>query len=114
MVEALASLAIFSIVAAGLLATTMTVIQSVAYSRDQLAASSLIQDRVELFRSLTMPADAGRLISGQDRIGRFERTWSVTDGPTMNLAVVTVTVAWRSPQARSLRGTAYVCRTADC
>lgn len=120
--ETLSSMLIFAIAAAGLTTSTLNVVRTNAVSRDLTTAAALIQDRIEQYRALSFPAGGLALSSGSDQIGgggeaggKFRRTWTITDGPSPGLATVNVLVSWQtSTGARSLRGTAYVCRRKTC
>lgn len=56
LVEVLASVTIFAVVAAGLAAATLTSMRSNRTSRNYTAAAALAQDRIEFFRGLYIPA----------------------------------------------------------
>jgi len=139
LIEVLAALTIFAIVAAGLAAATITTIRSNSTSRNASTAASLIQDRIERFRALdvTNPAAYAQLVDpdtfegveGSDRVDAlgnasstapFRRNWVVThvtdaDGNIeAGVVRVEVTVEWNDPIQRSITSVAYVCITSLC
>ncbi len=124
-VEVMASLTLFAIVAAALATTSMSTIRYNARSRDSSAAAALVQDRIEGFRALDPGAPDLTPGSHQDRYstmnalgqsgGKFSRSWTVTaDSPRRGLAKVVVTVRWQDSGERSMTGVTYVCRTSTC
>lgn len=139
LIEILVSILIFAIVAASLAATSIATIRANATSRRISVATSLIQDRIEQFRSLN-PADADDLaqivdtslngVEGSEQIdelgnegGPYRRSWVVhtcPNGPPctrdlpVGVAEVEVTVEWNNPERRSISSVAYVCYTTTC
>ena len=128
MVEVLSSMTVFAIAATGLVTTTMTTIKSNSTSRQTVAASALIQDKIEELRSLNPaanPADFAEgvhhdannpLTAGGDANGVYTRSWEVSvDTPTLGLSEVLVTVSWPSADGqRSLRASTLICNTTTC
>jgi prepilin-type N-terminal cleavage/methylation domain-containing protein len=127
LLEVLASIAVFSIVAAGLTAATVGSIRANGTSRDASAAAALVQNKIEQLRSLDPAANPLDLRGGfhldpitpMDYLGqagtKFRRTWAVTPAsPTRGLAEVVVTVSWTAPIARSVSAVTYVCQTSTC
>jgi prepilin-type N-terminal cleavage/methylation domain-containing protein len=127
LVEVLAGVAIFSVVAAGLASSTVATIRANAVSRDTAAAAALVQDLIEKYRALDPAANADWFTGGSHsdrnnpltalgaRGGPFTRTWTVlTDTPRRGLSQIVVTVSWRSPEPRQVTGVAYVCRNDTC
>lgn len=127
LIEVLAAVAIFAIIAAGAAAGTISTIRGNAASRNTSAAAALIHDKIEQLRALdpaATPADLGAGLHedpanplnelGQ-RGGIYARAWTVTAGsPRQGLAVVRVTVTWNDGSPRVLSSATYVCQTATC
>lgn len=127
MLEVLAAVTLFAIVATGLAATTIGTVGANNVSRQAAAATALMHDKMEQLRALdptTSPADlaAGSHSDplnpltpmGQGQ-GTYTRTWTVTaNTPKTGLAQIVVTVSWKSPAARSITAATYVCQTATC
>ncbi len=138
MVEVLAALALFSVVAVGVSAAIVSGTRANFQSRMQAAASALAQNKVEQIRAIapssgTIPAeltlgthaDPGNPISGlEGASGKFTRTWVVSGvkayvGSTMvgyrpNMVRVEVRVAWTNPAAGSMTLVTYACTTTNC
>lgn len=127
LIELLAAVAIFAIIAAGVGVATVATIRGNTTSRDLTAAAALIHDKIEQLRALdpaTAPADltAGPHVDPRNPLtalggtgGSFRRSWTVTlDSPRRGLSEVVVTVTWNTAGARSLRSATYVCRSATC
>lgn len=127
LIEVLASLAIFAIIAAGTAAGTISTIRGNTASRDTSAASALIHDKVEQMRALDPAANPADLTAGvhQDARnpmtelgspgGQYRRSWTVTrNSPRQGLAVVRVTVTWSDPTNRTLTSATYVCLSTTC
>ena len=127
LLEVLASVTLFAIVASALSATTMGTIRFDAVSNDTAAASTLVQDEIERFRALNPAANPADLTAGNhnDALnplnglgktgGKFTRTWTVTPNtPQSGVSMVVVTVTWNSPETRSLSGVTYMCATQTC
>ncbi len=126
MVEVTATLGVFGIVAAGLVANTIAVVRSNRVSNALSVATTLAQDQIEQLRALDPSTNppalrAGdhddpnnRTASGAPR-GPFMRRWSVIrDSPAPGLSTVTVAVSWTDGATRTVRLTAYVCQTPTC
>lgn len=127
LIETLAALAIFALVAAGVAAGTIATLRGNSTSRDATAAAALIHDKLEQLRALdpaASPADLqpGRHVDPRNPLtplgaagGRYVRSWTVTvDSPRRGLAEVVVTVTWNDGVARTLRSATFVCRSATC
>ncbi len=126
-VELLASLTIFSVVAAGLATNTVGTIRANGMSRGATAAAALLNDKIEQFRALdpaTSPADLTPGYHADPRNpmnplgqtgGNMNRTWVVTpNSPKSGLSEVVVTVTLTDPVPRTLSAVTYVCRTVTC
>ena len=124
-VEVMASLTLFALVAAAVGTTSMGTIRYNLRSRDSTSAAALVQDKIEGFRALDPGAADLTPGSHQDRFstmdalghsgGKFSRSWTVTaDSPRRGLAMVVVTVRWQDSGERSMTGVTYVCRTPTC
>lgn len=127
LVEVLAAVSIFAIIAAGAAVGTVATIRGAATSRGVTAAAALIQDEIEQLRALDPAANPAELKPGEHsdannpltelgaRGGIFRRSWTVTvDSPRRGLSEVVVTVAWTDGAPRTLRSATYVCRSATC
>ena len=126
-VEVVAALGIFGIVAAGLAANTIAVVSSNRTSKGLSVATTLAQDQIEQLRALdpdTNPpalsagnhADANNPITAIGASGgTFTRQWTVTrDSPVPGLSTVAVSVSWTDGATRTVRLTTYVCQTPTC
>jgi Tfp pilus assembly protein PilV len=124
-VEVMASLTLFALVAAALATTSAGTIRYNLHSRDSTAASALVQDKIEDFRALDpgaadlTPGSHQDPLSSLDALGhsggKFSRSWTVTaDSPRRGLATVVVNVRWQDRGERSISGATYVCRTPTC
>lgn len=124
-IEVLAAMAIFGVLAAGLTSATVGTIKSNSTSRQAAAATALVQDKVEQLRAPTVlvadltagiHADARNPISPLGHGGgAFTRTWAVTrNSPKTGIAQVVVTVGWNGPEPLSVNGVSYVCQSATC
>ncbi|MBI4517685.1 MAG: prepilin-type N-terminal cleavage/methylation domain-containing protein [Deltaproteobacteria bacterium] len=126
-IEVLAAISIFAIVATGLSTTTAGTLKANGTSRRVAAATSLVQDKVEQLRALDPTTNPGDLTAGAhtDALnpitplgqagGKFTRSWTViANTPKYGLSQVVVTVSWSNPESRSVVGVTYVCRTALC
>ncbi len=124
-IEVLAAMAIFGILAAGLTSATVGTIKSNSISRQAAAATALVQNKVEQLRAPTVPvadltaglhSDARNPMSSLGHGGgTFTRTWQVTrNSPRTGIAQVVVTVAWNGPEPLSVNGVTYVCQSATC
>ncbi len=127
LLEVLASTVIFAVVAMGATAGTITTIRGNTISRMNMAASSLIYDQVEKFRSLDPATNPDEFQTGThddpanpvdangDTGGKFYRSWEVTrNTPTMRLAEIVLTVTWHDTGRRSISSTTYVCLAENC
>lgn len=138
MVEVLAALALFSVVAVGVSAAIVSGTRSNFQSRMQAAASALAQNKIEQIRAIapssgTTPADltlglhtdSANPISGLEGSGgKFTRTWTVTGvkaylGSTVvgwrpNMVRVEVHVSWTKPAAGDMAIVTYACTTPNC
>ena len=127
LMEVLVSIGLFSIVAAGLAATTVGTTRRNNTSKNLVAASALIHDKVEQLRSFdpdTNPADlrtgthddpANPITATGAAGGRFTRSWVVSrDTPATGLATVVVTVSWSANSTQSVSGVTYVCTSRIC
>ncbi len=127
LVEVLAALAVFGIVAAGLAANTMAVVRSNRVSNELSMATTLAQDQVEQLRALDPDTNPAVLAAGTHADpnnpitvggapgGQFARQWSVTrDSPVPGLSTVTVSVSWSDGPQRTVQVIAYVCQRSTC
>jgi len=127
LLEVLAALTVFAIVAAGAAAGTIATIRGNSASRCATVAAALIQDKIEQLRSLDPSTNPGDLTAGTHNDtrnpmtelgqagGMFNRSWTiVTNSPRLGLAEAKVTVTWKDPQARSLSSATYLCLSATC
>jgi prepilin-type N-terminal cleavage/methylation domain-containing protein len=127
LIELLAAVAIFAVIAAGAGVATVSTLRGNATSRDVTAAAALIHDKIEQLRALdpaAAPADlrAGEHVDARNPLtalgatgGSYRRSWTVTvDSPRRGLSEVVVTVSWNNGTARTLRSATYVCRSATC
>ena len=127
LIEVLAAVTIFAIIAAGAAVGTITTIKGNTASRSVTAAAALIHDKMEQLRALAPAANPADLRAGEHtdpnnpltelgvRGGRYQRTWTVTaNSPRRGLSEVVVTVTWNDGVRRVLRSATYVCRSATC
>lgn len=138
MVEVLASLALFSVVAVGVSAAIVSGTRANFQSRMQAAASALAQNKIEQIRAIaptsgTTPedltlgvhTDPANPISGlEGSSGKFTRTWTVSGvkaylgsnvvGYRPNMVRVEVRVTWAHPAAGSMTLVTYACTTTNC
>jgi prepilin-type N-terminal cleavage/methylation domain-containing protein len=127
LIEVLAAMALFLVIAAGLAATTTGTIRANALSNRITEAAALVHDKVEQLRSLdptTNPADLASgshadplnpMDSGGARGGLFRRSWTVrANTPVIGVSEVTVTVAWNDARTQSVEGVTYVCQSREC
>jgi type II secretory pathway pseudopilin PulG len=125
--EVLAGLSIFSLVAAGLTANSIAAIRSNRVSRGLSVAAALAQDKLEQLRALdpsTGPADLtagfhadpGNPLSAAGQSGGpYVRRWTVTaDTPALGLSTVVVTVSRGEGAGRAVRMVGYVCSSQAC
>lgn len=126
LIEVLASVTLFAIVAAGMGVQTIATIQATSASRATTAATALIHDKFEQLRALDPAANPAALQPGTYNDpsplnevggagGGFSRGWTIAaDVPRRGLAQVVVTVSWKDPIPRTLRSTTFICRTVTC
>ena len=127
LVEVLASVTLFSVVAAALSATTIATIKFNNVSKNTAVASALVHDEIERLRTLDTTVAQPDLTGGDHSDprnpvtelgkdgGRFTRTWSVVPStPRIGVSLVVVTVTWTDSQTRSVAGSTYVCSTGTC
>jgi prepilin-type N-terminal cleavage/methylation domain-containing protein len=127
LIEVLAGVSVFAIIAAGAAAGTIATIRGNTASRDVTAAAALIHDKLEQLRALDPAANPADLTAGAhhdalnpinelaQRGGVFKRTWTVAaNSPRRGLAEVKVTVTWSDPVPRTLSSATYVCLTRTC
>ena len=127
LLEVLASVTLFALIASALMASTVGSVKSNSVSRNIAAASTLIYDEIERFRALDVGVPQADLTPGYhaDPLnpmnplgqagGMFTRTWTVTSNtPKIGVSQVVVTVAWNNPESRSVSGVTYVCSTPTC
>jgi prepilin-type N-terminal cleavage/methylation domain-containing protein len=125
--EVLASLSIFAIIAAGLAANSIAAVRANRTSRAVSVAGALAQDKMESLRASdpsTNPADLtvgshndpnNPLTATGQTGGRFNRQWTVTaNTPSVGLYTVVVTVTWNDRGSRSVRVVGYVCPSQAC
>lgn len=128
LVEVLAAVTVFALIAAGSAAGTIASYRGATTSRGTTVAAALIHDKIEQLRALdpsTNPADltAGVHMDPRNPLneigasgGLYTRLWTVLpDSPKRGLSTVIVTVLWNDGGVqRSLRNATYVCRNATC
>jgi prepilin-type N-terminal cleavage/methylation domain-containing protein len=127
LLEVMVSVSLFSIVAAGLAAMTVGTTRSNNTSKNVVAASALVHDKIEQLRSLDPDANPADFTAGTHNDpanpitatgtagGWFTRSWVVTrDTPATGLSTVVVTVSWSSHTTRSISGVTYVCTSSIC
>lgn len=127
LLEILITLTLFSLVAGGLLSTTLGATKGNLKSKGIGSAAALIYDQVERLRALESGAAPPELTTGShaDPLnpmtatgaagGVFNRTWEVTANvPRHGLSEVVITVSWPGIGQNFLRGVTYVCNTATC
>lgn len=138
LIEVLAAVSLFSIIAVGLTGSTVSCIKRNHDSRTIAAATALVQNKLEQIRLIqpvvnVVPAD---LTTGvhQDASnpltplggsgGTFTRTWTVTRVPQYlngtavgfrpGITQVAVTVSWTVPSRGRVTGVTYACITPTC
>ena len=125
--EVLASVTLFSVVAAALSATTVGTIKFNNVSKNTAVASALVHDQVERLRTLNTAVAQPDLAGGDHSDprnpitelgkegGKFTRTWTVVPNtPKIGISLVSVTVSWSDSKTRSVAGSTYVCSTQTC
>lgn len=126
-IEVLIAILFFSLVAAGLLRTTVGATRGNLRSKSLGAASALIYDKVEQLRALDVSTNPADLTEGHhvDALnpmtatggvgGTFTRAWDVTTHvPRHGVSEVVITVSWPGMGSPSVRGVTYVCNTTTC
>jgi len=126
-IEVLASLAVFAIVAAGLAANSVASVRANRVSREISVAATLAQDKMEALRSLDPAANPPDLTTGSHvdpnnpltafggAGGFFTRVWTVTrNSPSTGMYTVVVTVSWGDGGSRQTRVVGYVCPSKAC
>ncbi len=126
-VEILIAVAIFSVVSAGLLTTTVGATRGNLHSRNLGTASALVYAKVEQLRALDPATNPVDIVAGDhddplnpmtatgQANGKFTRSWTVTeDVPRHGVSEVVITVSWPGVGASSVRGVTYVCYTPTC
>src|SRR5262245_31679564 len=127
LIEVLAAVTVFALVAAGAAAGTIATIRGNATSRGVSEATALIHDKIEQLRALDPTGNPADLTSGvhNDPLnpmnplgqagGTYSRSWTVVrDSPRHGLAEVTLTVSWRDSRPRTLKSATYLCLTPTC
>jgi prepilin-type N-terminal cleavage/methylation domain-containing protein len=127
LIEVAASLAIFGIVAAGIAANTVAVVQGNRIGKNLSVATTLAQDEIEQLRALDPDAAPSSLSAGVHpdannpitasgaRGGPFTRQWTVTrDSPLPGVSSVEVSVSWSDGAPHTVRMSAYVCQASMC
>ncbi len=125
--EVLVALTLFSIVAAGLAATSVGSAKNNKISKNLAAATALVQDKVEQFRTFDPDTNPPDLTAGahNDPLnpitptgtagGPYTRQWVVTkDTPAKALSRVVVTVSWTGNSTYTVTGVTYVCTNRTC
>ena len=141
LIETMAALGVFSVVAVGFTTSTIANIKMNNESRTIAAATALVQNQIENIRMLqpvvstvsTIPADltTGTHTDPNNPVtalgaanGTFTRTWTVSNvsqylsgsvvGVRPGLIQVAVTVSWTTPIAGSVTAVTYACKTQYC
>ena len=127
LVEVLAAVTVFALVAAGAAAGMIGTIRGNTTSRGVAEASALIHDKIEQLRALDPGANPADLTAGvhNDALspmtalgqagGLYHRSWTVVrNSPRQGLAEVTLTVSWRDSRPRVLKSATYLCLTPTC
>jgi len=98
--EAIVSLGLFALSAAGVCQTLITVVHANTLARQLTAATNLARDKVEQLRhndyvTLATGADTTLAEDGLASANApYQRSWTVAAGPAANTKEVTVTVTW--------------------
>ena len=109
--EVLVALAVFGTMAAAL---TSVVLMNVNWNRlvkEMTAATSIAQDRIEMFRSsATQPVGTNVTDTVTVEGLSYTRKWTATTpaGLPPGVSQVTVQVSWREPEAQTVTLTSYV------
>lgn len=127
LIEALVSVTLFAVVAAGMAATTVAATRGNNASKTNSVAAALVHDKIEQLRALDPGANPADLSHGTHADpanpltatgavgGTFVRTWTVNRNfPRSGMAFVRVRVAWNSPTPRQVEGITFVCLNGKC
>ncbi len=126
MLEVMAAVGLFAIVAGGLGAVTVGSMRANNVSKQTTVAAAMIQNKIERFRALNPAVLSADLTPGYHADpstltplgmanGAYSRSWVVTaNTPKIGLSQVAVTVTWTSTTPRTLTGVTYVCVQANC
>jgi Tfp pilus assembly protein PilV len=138
MLEVLASLTLFAVVASGLTTMTVSNIKLNSGAKTIAAATALMQNKMEQIRAIvpvvnTVPADLtigthndpnNPMTALGEANGTFTRTWAVTSVPQYlngtvvgarpGIVQVAVTVSWSTPVPGRLTAVTFACTTANC
>jgi prepilin-type N-terminal cleavage/methylation domain-containing protein len=127
LIEVLAAVTVFALVAAGVAASTISTTRGNNTSRKTTTAAALIQDKIEQLRALNPDAKPAALNPGSysdaanpiNELGQaggiFTRTWTITDKvPVPDMSELVVTVTWKDPEARTLRASTFLCKSSTC
>ncbi len=127
LIEVLAAVTVFALVAAGTAVGTIASYRGATASRSTTVAAALIHDKIEQLRSLDPTTNPADLTSGLHNDpgnplnevggsgGQYTRLWVVLpDTPRRGLSTVIVTIMWNDGAPRTLRSATYVCRSATC
>lgn len=116
MIEVLAGMSFLSISVLGLTSLSVMTIKATTGARHTSAATNLARTKVEELRaapfaSLADGADVQSLAedgTGEGPGAIYERSWTVSPGPTATMKQVTVWVAWNDGTAREISLTTAV------
>jgi len=127
LIEVMAAVGIFAVMALGLTANTIAVIKANVISKKTAAASALAHDKIEFLRALDPATDPPDITAGthndplnpMDPLGRnggkFYRQWVVErDTPDLGLSTVEVRVRWTTPLPGAITAVTYICQTGTC
>jgi Tfp pilus assembly protein PilV len=116
-----------SLVLLGLAASAISLTRNEKSADSTSAAHGLVQQQLELLRSMPLGAvalapgnyaDAGNPLKADGTTGGpFTRTWTVSanDTPSAGLRTVTVSVAWQDSRSHTTQAAAYVrCSSIPC
>ena len=99
LIEVLIALLVLMVGMAGILSLQLTSMKATSFSRHATEASSLVEDKVEDLRTVSLTS--ARFVSGTDQIdargvadanGLYTRTWTITPGT--ETTVISVSVTW--------------------
>jgi prepilin-type N-terminal cleavage/methylation domain-containing protein len=127
LIDVLAALSIFAVVAAGMAKGTIASLRTNGFSKETAMAAALVQDSIEKFRAIDPTTNSALLTAGTHADannpitslgaanGYFTRTWTVTaNTPRTGMSQVVVNVSWTNDTTRTLTGVAYLCSTSTC